>query len=288
MNIKKLALKSTAILAALVMVMPPLVTQAVVMDVSISDSSYSPQTITVQQGATIMWTNNGNMPHTVTADNNSFNSGTINPGGTFSYTFNTPGTFSYHCNFHQGMNGTVIVGSGDVNNEYQIQNYQNQNYNWQYHQNHMSSNHSISGSVVQSNPPPPYPPIIINNITPVKTAGVADGTFPNGWKWIFDVTVPQNEQNLAMKFSNWIHSNGQYIIPAANNIRFYSTQSSNASNQNSAIQITAPNTYSSTMMLSGDLDSSPLTRRIHITVESRIPPGSQLGTYSTNFSIRTQ
>lgn len=79
--------------------------------VTISGSSFSPGTLTIQRGATVTWTNTDSNPHTVTADNNSFNSGTLNPNGTFSYTFNTAGSFTYHCNFHSGMNGSVVVNN---------------------------------------------------------------------------------------------------------------------------------------------------------------------------------
>lgn len=79
--------------------------------VTISGSSFSPGTLTIQRGVTVTWTNTDSNPHTVTADNNSFNSGTLNPNATFSHTFNTAGTFPYHCNFHSGMNGSVVVNN---------------------------------------------------------------------------------------------------------------------------------------------------------------------------------
>src|SRR3989344_5814782 len=132
--------------------------------------------------------------------------------------------------------------------------------------------------------------ITINSITLVKNTGMADGTFENGWKWVIDISAPWSEQNLMMKFENWMIEGvaGGYIIPVANNMRFYSSQSSNANSQGNAIWITAPNTYSSTMFLNGNLDNSNQTRRVQITVETRIPQGTHNGSYSTNFGIRTQ
>jgi len=38
-----------------------------------------------------------------------FQSGTIQPGGTFQATFSAPGTYTYHCQFHEGMTGTITV-----------------------------------------------------------------------------------------------------------------------------------------------------------------------------------
>lgn len=129
--------------------------------------------------------------------------------------------------------------------------------------------------------------ITINSITAVKTTGIADGTFENGWKWIFDITVPINEQNLMMRFDNWIMTSGGFTIPAAGNIRFYSSQSSNAFGQQTAIHITAPNTYSSSAFLVGDIGAPGGFRRVQVTVEARIPGGSQPGVYTTNFGIRS-
>gem|GEM_PF-624271 len=79
--------------------------------VSVGDDFFSPASISINQGSAISWTNNGRSPHTVTAANGSFNSGTLQPGRSYSYTFNVPGTHSYDCIFHSGMRGTVIVNA---------------------------------------------------------------------------------------------------------------------------------------------------------------------------------
>ena len=72
---------------------------------------FSPATITVVIGVnnTVIWTNDDSAEHTVTATNNSFNSGLIEPGQSFTYTFTTPGTYTYYCTIHPWMKGTVIV-----------------------------------------------------------------------------------------------------------------------------------------------------------------------------------
>ncbi len=82
---------------------------------------FSPANITISRGTAVMWTNQSNLMHTVTADNGMFDSGTINPGGTFMFAFNTPGTFAYYCRFHGGpggvgMSGTVTVMSASQTN----------------------------------------------------------------------------------------------------------------------------------------------------------------------------
>jgi plastocyanin len=79
--------------------------------VSIEDFFFSPANITVAPGTTVTWVNNGRAPHTATATSPSgaFDSGTLQPGQSFSFTFNRPGTYAYHCAIHPFMSGTVTV-----------------------------------------------------------------------------------------------------------------------------------------------------------------------------------
>ncbi len=89
--------------------------------VSMYDDFFSPKSINISAGTTVVWTNYGTMNHTVTADDNSFTSGSLSPGATFSHTFTVSGTYNYHCIFHGasggvGMSGSVIVSGGGNNN----------------------------------------------------------------------------------------------------------------------------------------------------------------------------
>lgn len=81
--------------------------QAKSVSVTIDEMAFSPSTITIEAGDTVTWTNADDVPHTVTGT--AFDSGTIQPGGSYSRTFPTPGTFSYHCALHTSMTGSVIV-----------------------------------------------------------------------------------------------------------------------------------------------------------------------------------
>jgi plastocyanin len=78
--------------------------------VSIGDYFYSPRSITVDRGDTVLWTNNGKVPegHTVTGDG--FDSGVLHQGDTYSHEFSSTGTFNYVCTLHPNMKGTVKVG----------------------------------------------------------------------------------------------------------------------------------------------------------------------------------
>jgi plastocyanin len=80
--------------------------------VAIQDFLFSPYTITIYAGQSITWMNNGQAPHTVTADDGSFDSGILLAGDSYSHTFALPGTYTYHCNVHPFMHGTVFVIAG--------------------------------------------------------------------------------------------------------------------------------------------------------------------------------
>jgi copper-containing nitrite reductase len=72
---------------------------------------FSPSTITVVIGVnnTVVWTNYDSVEHTVTATDNSYGSGYIQPDQSFSHTFTSPGIYTYYCTLHPWMKGTVIV-----------------------------------------------------------------------------------------------------------------------------------------------------------------------------------
>ncbi len=69
--------------------------------------AFSPQALNVTTGTTVIWNNNTSAPHTVTGT--TFGSGTISPGGSFSFKFTQAGTFAYHCMFHPYMTASVSV-----------------------------------------------------------------------------------------------------------------------------------------------------------------------------------
>ncbi len=79
--------------------------------VSIEDFYFEPANAAIQPGDTIMWVNEGNTPHTVTADDGSFDSGTLQPGESYSHTFQGAGMVPYHCSIHPFMTGSVTVGA---------------------------------------------------------------------------------------------------------------------------------------------------------------------------------
>jgi plastocyanin len=87
----------------------PIAAQQDASAVQVIDFAFEPGMLTVPAGATVTWTNAGSRPHTVTADDGSFDSGRLDPGEQFSQTFDQPGAFTYHCGFHPEMQGAIVV-----------------------------------------------------------------------------------------------------------------------------------------------------------------------------------
>ena len=77
--------------------------------VDIVEFTYQPDPVVVQTGGKVIWQNQDTAPHTATADDGSFDTGTIEKGKLGSATFKEPGTFTYFCEIHPTMHGTVEV-----------------------------------------------------------------------------------------------------------------------------------------------------------------------------------
>jgi plastocyanin len=79
-------------------------------NVSIVDLAYRPNKVTVDQGSVVTWKNAGAKGHTATAEDGSFDSGTLSPGDSFANLFDKPGRYAYHCTIHPTqMKGVVTV-----------------------------------------------------------------------------------------------------------------------------------------------------------------------------------
>lgn len=79
-------------------------------NIELRSFTFSPSTLTIQPGDTVIWTNYDSSEHTITSDTgNELASELFSKGETYSHTFNTIGTFDYHCGIHPSMKGTIIV-----------------------------------------------------------------------------------------------------------------------------------------------------------------------------------
>ena len=91
--------------------------QGVQAKITISGTSFSPSTVTVDPGQPVCWTWTQSTQHNVHADDDSFTSGGPANTGTFQTTFTAPGSHGFYCQVHGsttgGMRGTVVVRSDD-------------------------------------------------------------------------------------------------------------------------------------------------------------------------------
>jgi plastocyanin len=76
---------------------------------------FAPATIHAQPGETVTVYNDDQLLHHIVADDASFDTGVMSPGGSFTMTAGAPGTVvSYHCTIHSRMKGKMLVDSPTV------------------------------------------------------------------------------------------------------------------------------------------------------------------------------
>ena len=94
---------------------PPKANAAASANVTIRDFDYAPAQVTVSEGDTVTWTNQGPTGHSATGDG--FDTGIMDAGQSGSHTFDSAGTFAYICTPHPNMKGTVIVQAAQTGSD---------------------------------------------------------------------------------------------------------------------------------------------------------------------------
>lgn len=77
--------------------------------VTIENFTFSPTPLTVKVGATVMWMNRDDTPHSVVIPTLKVRSKAMDSGESFSYAFQQAGTYDYICGLHPFMHGQVMV-----------------------------------------------------------------------------------------------------------------------------------------------------------------------------------
>lgn len=83
--------------------------RATAVSVTIENMQFVPATLSVHRGDRIVWVNKDLFPHTVTATNKAFDSGSIAPGGAWTYLADKSGQYSYGCVYHPTMKAALKV-----------------------------------------------------------------------------------------------------------------------------------------------------------------------------------
>ncbi len=92
--VPKKALKTSDIVSSLVL---------------IDQMAFTPDVLKIKAGTEVIWKNKDSFLHTVTADDGSFSSGTLDLEVEFKKIFTKAGTYSYSCEMHPFMSGKVVV-----------------------------------------------------------------------------------------------------------------------------------------------------------------------------------
>jgi plastocyanin len=75
----------------------------------VQDFVFRPARLEIAAGTTVVWTNGGQVIHTVTGEDGGFDSGPIEAGTRRAITFPRAGTFTFHCTPHPFMRGEGVV-----------------------------------------------------------------------------------------------------------------------------------------------------------------------------------
>ena len=76
--------------------------------VIIENMRFTPDSLTLRRGDRVVWRNNDLVPHTATAAK-VFDSGSIEPGKSWSTILRKTGSVPYVCTFHPSMTATLTV-----------------------------------------------------------------------------------------------------------------------------------------------------------------------------------
>jgi plastocyanin len=77
--------------------------------VRITNAGFTPAEANTVGGNDVVWVNDDQRVHTVTANDGSFDSGDIAPGASFAQKFTVIGNFAYRCSHHDQEKGVVNV-----------------------------------------------------------------------------------------------------------------------------------------------------------------------------------
>lgn len=123
--------------------------------------------------------------------------------------------------------------------------------------------------------------ISLDSLVMTKASARANNQYADGWQWEFNITVWNlNETSLKMKFNQW---SGAGTLEAGGNMQY-------SVNDGAAwTDITANAAYPAVGAdISGLDNGAGAGRQVKITVRMRVPAGTAVGYYSSNYGILTE
>ena len=134
--------------------------------------------------------------------------------------------------------------------------------------------------------------ITVNSVTAVRTTGIADDTYANGWRFDFNVTfgvgsLGDDKNRLRVKLDDWVNtSNSSYTIEVEGNARMVYDANINGTKSTQIYNIA--NDYNTSAIVYPFWDHNPLTPGIdaNFYIEQKIPSSVAAGTYYTTYYIK--
>jgi plastocyanin len=77
--------------------------------IGIDNFSFTPASVTIKPGDTIVFENHDDIPHLVVDGAGKFRSRALDTNDRFSVSFDKPGAIAYFCGLHPQMKGTIVV-----------------------------------------------------------------------------------------------------------------------------------------------------------------------------------
>jgi plastocyanin len=107
-DIKRL---TVPLVMGLLLLLAPAHAEAATQHVAMENYAYSPSSLTIRVGDTVVWTNHDQAPHDVVTTSGpvSLQSPLLATGESWSFTFTVAGTYSYYCSVHPDMRAQVVV-----------------------------------------------------------------------------------------------------------------------------------------------------------------------------------
>ena len=131
-----------------------------------------------------------------------------------------------------------------------------------------------------------YGSLTVNDINTVRSWGEIGGAWSEGWEWVINVTVPFNDLDLALKFSNWGSATNSITV-STSTMRYWSEEIAGVATgtESNPVYVTAANTYPAYMTLTSDGDTSMDGYQTNIHVQVKIPSTAALGSYSASYGV---
>lgn len=117
-----------------------------------------------------------------------------------------------------------------------------------------------------------------------KMTGIANDSYTSGWEWLVRMTLPTDQNNFALKFTDWV--SGANTLSAGGNMQYYSEQiSSGLGSSATPVNITATDVYPANVQVASDADDSMDGIQTDIHVRVKLPATTPSGSYSSSYRV---